>query len=1099
MFVNLHRHSRWSLLDGSGSGDQYAKRAVELGQHALALTDHGTLAGALEHVAACSEHGIMPIMGCEVYFRDNRLVRELVPGKDKNGKNIKKLPKRFHLTLLAMNFRGWLNLQRLTSEAYQTGLINGSDRPCIDWDVAARYNEGIYCLLGCYASVFSQDLLAGGIHVDSIIGRFRSIYGERLSIEIMPHDFDEQRRLNIDGLNVGNQYGIPVAATGDTHYPFKSWASTQDILLKLKTGQTNNKAKKKRDSGEDVYTMLQENPTLYLMGEQDIMREFLIHHPGLPCDVTDSAIAHTTEILAGFTPFYLDRDIKMPRFTREILAKIDPVTAYEDTEDPDEIVRRTLRRWAREGLVELKKLYPVEHWAKFPVSLYETQVEHELDTFDKVGAHVWRYMLMVAGEIRYARSADVVVGPGRGSAAGSTVAYLIGITDIDPISYGLMFERFINENRKGMPDIDVDFMPGARGRDKVQAHTAEVYDEPNAKNVINIAAYGTYGPKAALRAVCRVFDDVIDYPTADAYVKVLDALKPTDKIDLEECAERFEQINEFKGRFKMLWEQAVRIEGHPYTQSVHASGVLVKPSDVQVPTATKFDSATGEWLTVTAWPDTKETLANYGFLKIDYLVIDGLVRQYEIIKALRERDNTPIDLRRLPVRWDPFAVDPGVMRNVFHKATTLGVWQLEGRGSVPVLKAVKPDNMHELAAILALIRPGSRQAGDTEMYAKIKHGIEPLTYWHDAVEPVLKNTFGLMVYQEQVMEVAVQLGGFTRTEADDLRKAMGKKYREGMAAVEAFLDKLGFAPKFIHNAALMVGEENAMMIWKKTLAKGGYSFCASHAYAYGLISYHDGLFKTLAPADFYAGYLSSSKSKDLPMKLSGSMREGARFGVRINPPDINNSGYGFSVLDRKTILYGLEAVKNVGPTGVKAIFEHRPFRSFEDFQGRVPAKNVNKSAKKALAGSGAFDCWGMRRMMTDVEKAANEEAYIGVKLSGKSDSDVYAELIESTIHTEEEFDEAPHGTFLCLGGEIIGVKDTRTKARGEEMGFVSLAYGSDTFRVTCFPPVWSLYSQLFVTGKIVFFEGRKEISDQYGPGFVAAECIDLPSLVARKS
>lgn len=1380
-FVNLHRHSQWSLLDGSGSGEQYAKRAVELGQHALALTDHGTLAGALEHVAACKDSGIMPIMGVEAYFRDNRLDHSPIKVTNDDGKEVSKAPPRYHLTLLAMNFNGWLNLSRLTSEAYATGFYY---KPCIDWDILARYSQDIYCLGGCIGGRLSK-LIQTGYEPDVInyISRMRSIFGDRFSLEIMPHDFDDQRVLNLNTLRVANEHGIPLAATGDTHYPFKDWSDTQDVMLMLSTGQTNEKRKRKREAGEDIYSMLKDNPTLYLMGEEDIMLAFAQYHPMLPADVVDKAIRHTGEIISGFTPFLMGRGIKMPTITRRIISKIDNWTDEKTAivensignldEGDEDLVKTTLRRWAAEGLEEIKQLYPATHWFKHSITKYESQIEHEFDIFEKVGDHVWRYMIMVAGEIRYARSQEIVVGPGRGSAAGSLVAYLIGITDIDPIAYGLMFERFINENRKGMPDIDIDFMPGARGRDKVQAHTALIYDEPNSKNVINIAAYGTYGPKSALRAVCRVFDDLIDYVTADRYVKVLDALKPTDKIDLEECSERFSEIAEFKQRYPKLWIQAIRIEGHPYTQSVHASGVLVKPSNIEVPTAIKIDKETQERSIVTAWPDTRELLANYGFLKIDYLVIDGLVRQFDVMKALRERENTIVDLRTLPVRWDPFAVEEEIME-IFQKGMTLGIWQFEGRGTVPVLKAVKPENMHDLAAINALIRPGSRAAGDTEMYAKIKHGIEPLTYWHDAVEPALKNTYGLMVYQEQVMEVAVQLGGFTRTEADDLRKAMGKKYREGMAAVKKFLDELGFGPKFINKASTMVGEENALMIWDKTLAKGGYSFnacvsgdtvvcrggagrnaespeitikdlydaqesrtpwgqklragklklthmeedgqvrlgqfkkivcnglkpvyqintwggksikvtanhrlltsdgylrvdqmtvgtklvvqgkrepyenqrrngrgrghvvgqsyegqgfqdasanpswldgrtealyegrlkaidCAhnkcvechregdvsdhslevahrqtleqcggsylkfhdasnlqvlcnschkkldyikgerkkrwtrgvptivdmiscityageeivydiemnthehnfiangivshnSHAYAYALISYHDGKFKHMAPGDFYAGMLSNTKAKDMPMRLAGSMREGARFGIKILPPDINRSMTGFTVTDRHTILYGLEAVKGLGPAGVKEVIANRPYRGYADFDGKVPRKTCNKNARKALAGAGAFDAFGMRSMMSPPEMALNEEAYIGVKLSGKSDLETYAELVEATIHTEEEFDDALNGASLCVGGEVVGVKQVFTK-KGDPMGFVTCAYGIDTYRITCFPPVWSIFSTMFVTGKVLFFEGVKDVSDQYGAGFIAKECIDLADLAARR-
>lgn len=1104
-FVNLHRHSQWSLLDGTGSGKQYAERAKELGQGALALTDHGTLAGALDHLSSCKDAGIMPVMGCEVYYRDNRLDHTQITVTDLLGKEKRRPPRFFHLTLLAMNYQGWLSLQRLTSEAYQSGYYY---KPTVDGALLARHSDGIYCLGGCIGGRLA-DLIKVGYSPDitNYINMMRSIYADRFSLEVMPHDFDDQRQHNINTLSVANDFAIPLAATGDAHAPYLEWTDTRDVVFRIGMKIPNKKmaellAKKKafdeEGVGEDIKIYTQPGvKTLHLMSEQEMLVNFAQYHPLLPGDVVDSAMAHTGEIISKFTPFLPDRDIKMPKFTTEVLEKIDPLSKFLGGTDPDHTVKLMLRAWATQGLNALKELYPASHWEKFPVARYEAQVEHELATFDKIGDHVWRYLVMAGGEIRWAKKEGIVVGPGRGSAAGCLVAYLIGITDIDPIPYDLMFERFINENRKGMPDIDIDFMPGARGRDRVKEHTGWVYNEHGATNVIDIAAYGTYGPKAALRSVCRIFDDQIDFIAADTCVKTLDALKATDRLDLEECADRFDEIRAFKKQHPVLWTHATRIEGAPYTTSTHASGVLVKPSGIEVPTAAKRGDD-GELHQMTAWPDTRELLANYGFLKLDYLVIDGLVRQYEVMHALREREGVDIKLQNLPVRWDPYAVDEDVM-DIFRKGMTLGVWQFEGRGTIPVLKAVRPDNMHDIAAINALIRPGSRDAGDTEMYAKIKHGIEPLTYWHDAVEPVLKKTYGLMVYQEQAMEVAVQLGGFTRTEADDLRKAMGKKYREGMPAVIKFLDQLGFGPKFIDNASKMIGEESAMMVWEKMLAKGGYSFNASHAYAYGLISYHDAMLKIAGPADFYAGYLSTAKSKDLPMKLAGSMREGTKFGVKIKPPDINLSGAEFTVTDKTTILYGLEAVKGVGPVGIKEIIEKRPFRTYEEFDNAIAGRAVNKNGRKALIGAGAFDFLRMRDLMTEFEKSSNEEAYIGVKISGKSEMEKYNELIEETVHTEDEFDAASHGDSLCLGGEIISIKETFTKSRGDQMGFVTIAYGTDTFRVTLFPKVWGRYSSVLIEGKVVFFEGRKDVSDQYGAGFVAQECVELASLVAMKT
>jgi len=1078
----------WSLLDGSGTGEQYATRAAELGMPALAITDHGTLAGVLEHVAACEQAGVFPIIGCEIYFRENRLID---PGQDEN---------RFHLTLLAMNGNGWINLQRLTSEAYATGMkyMRGSYKPCADWDLLARYSEGIFCLAGCFNGVFAQSVLRGDEpSAKAIIRRFQSIYGDNFALELQPHDWDDQRIINLGTLRLSIEHGVPMVATGDVHMPYREWTDVHDALLKISTGTSNLKTKKKKAAGEDVFTMEQDYPTLHLMGHDEMLAAFAHGHPDLPQDVVVDAMRESVEIIKRFMPFYMSRDIKMPRLTHSIIRKVDEHGPDVDlNRDPDEIIKNIVKRWCIEGIDDLKTFYNAEHWLKYPVERYQRQLEHEWDVFDQIGPHVWRYMFVVAGEVRWARRNDIIVGAGRGSAAGSLTAYLTGITDIDPLPYDLMFERFINPNRKGMPDIDIDFMPGAEGRDKVVGHTASIYGE---RNVINIAAYQTYGPKAAIRAVCRVFDDEIDYPTAERYAKVLDQLKPTDRIDLEGCAKRFPEIAQFKSEYPKLWRIAARIEGHPSAQTVHASGVLIKPSEVEIPTAVRIDTdAADKYQKITAWSDNREQLANYGFLKIDYLVIEGLVRQHKVLKALRERENTPIDIRKLPVRYDPYAVDPEVMKS-FAKGRTIGVWQMEGKGTIPVLKAVRPDNMHDLAAINALIRPGARGAGITDAYARRKHGIEPVEYWHESVEPILRKTYGLMVYQEQMMEIAVQLGDFTRTEADDLRKAMGKKYREGLPAVIKFLDELGYGPKFIHNASFKVGEEMARWIWEEQCLKfGEYSFNASHAYAYALISYHDMVLKLMAPADFYAGYLTAAKSKDLPDRLKGTMREGAAFDIEIKPPHINKSDADFKVLDRKTILYGLLSVKNIGPTALKAIYEHRPFKDYIDFDESVPRNSVNKLGREALVGAGAFDDWGLRNFMSDEQKASNEEAYLGMRLTGKSDLAKYADLIEDTIHTEDEFDAAKDGDALCVGGEIVGVKPTVTKTQ-KEMGFVTVAYGTDSIRVTVWPQLWELYSSAFKLGKVVFFEGRKQISERYGPGFIASSCVTLEELVQIKS
>lgn len=1081
------------MLDGSGDGELWAKRAAELGMPALALTDHGTLAGQLEHIEGCHKAGIMPVNGLEAYFRDNRLEK---PTKES---------KRFHLTLLAMNYKGWISLQRLSSEAYATGFaqVQGIGyKPHVDWDLLARHKEGIYCVSGCYGGMLSYHIQVGyEPDVVNHVQKMRSIFGENFSIEIQHHDFDGQRDMNIAAYRVAYETGTPLTACGDPHYPFQEWGNMNDTMFMLATKTSNLKREKKEAQGDDIYTMKQDNPTLYLMDGAQKAEAYAKYHPNLPASVVEAAIKNSGEVVSRFVPFMLDRSIKMPPLTRRIISKIDnwheSATAGETREQlesvDDELVKNTLRKWAYEGLDKLKEKYPADHWERHPVATYEAQLAHEFDTFDQIGIHVWRYMTMAAGEIRWARDNGVIVGPGRGSAAGSLVAYTTGITGIDPISYGLIFERFINPNRKGMPDIDIDFMPGPLGRDKVKQHTAEVYGEDN---VVDIAAFGTYGPRKAIQDVCRVFDDEITFLEGEKVRKAID-LKATDKADLEECAKRFDEVARFKDLYPTLFEMAQRIEGAPYSASRHASGVLIKPSGIEIATAFKINKDSGEAEKITAWPDTRELLAAFGWLKLDMLVIEGLARQHSMITKIEQTTGKKIDLEAFSICFDPLATDKTVMEQ-FHRAATLGVWQMDGKSTVPVLKSIKPDNMHDLSAINALIRPGPRKAGMTEQYAKLKHGQIPVTYWHDAVEPVLKNTYGLMIYQEQAMEICVLLGGFTRTEADDLRKAMGKKYREGIEAVRKFLIDLGYADKFINNASKIVGEEVAMRIWEFILAFGEYSFNASHSYAYSIISYIDMWLKTASPALFYAELLTGTSAKLMPERLSAALREGAKYGLRIKNPDINRSEREFKVLDNKTILYGIGNVKHVGPVGVEAIFQNRPFRDYPDFVEKVPARACNKNAKKALIGVGAFDEFGMRVLMTEAECASNEEAYLGLRITGKSDLERYSTLLEETVHTEHEIESAPHGAFACIGGEVTNIKAIRTK-NGDPMAFLSLAFGTDVYRATMFPDSWARFGNEIKTGKIFLLEGVKQVDEKYGDNFIVSNVISAEELAAARA
>ena len=1019
-FVHLHRHSEWSLLDGTGSAEQYAKRAAEMEQPALALTDHATLSGILHHIKACAgldsdgnriHEPIIPIVGCEVYYRDNRKLHQ------RENKEY------WHMVLLAKNIEGWRSLLRITSEAYASGFYY---KPCVDPVLLEENNEGIICGTACMSG-YAPDCISrnDSTRLNAFLDFLDRCYGDDWYVEIMPNGIEQQRMLNVEMVNIAVQRGKPHVATVDAHYPYADWADTQDVVLMMSTGQSLASRAEAKARGDDVYEFGEKS--LYLMEEGEVREHFVKNHPDLSETVITQAIDYTTEVASWITPFIVDKSEKIPK----VHGGVDE--AY-----------RIIRDWCEDGLQRIGK-------DKDPK--YREQLEHEIGILK--GKQVLDYFVIIGDMVRWAKKEGVRVGAGRGSAAGCLVSYLCGITSIDPIAHGLLFERFLNPHREGLPDIDLDFQHDRRN--EVKAYLGERW---GSSHVADIVAHQTFGMRAAIQGVARVHD--VDY---DEVHDVTDTFTDaTGELNLDVMRTISKKLDGFADRYPEVWKHARRVEGSIKAISKHAAGVVVtdKPVSDYMPTMRGNDGTT-----VTAWSERAEfpIISEYGFLKIDVLGTDGLTIQNRALDLIEERTGERPDLDALTA--DPRSCDKEVLA-AFGKDLTLGVFQFESRGIRGLLRQIKPEKLGDVVAANALYRPGPLEGGIAFEYGERKNGRLPITYWHESVREHLEETYGLMVYQEQVMQIVQSLGGFTLAEADLVRKAMTKwqstkiKTNKGRKAMNEFLGK------FIEGCAEKgVSKEEAQRIWDMILQFSIYGFNKSHSAGYAAQAYQDMWLKLNFPLEFYAALLTFETAK-----VPAVIRECQARGIKILPPDINRSGRGFTV-DGDAIRFGLEAIRHVGDAAIEEITSKQPFLSFDDFDDRIVRRKCNARVINALKQCGAFDCFGERDNEDARSRARLEHATLGFALSTAGDISKHRELITSKIDTEDYFDEAQAGTAIVLGGEVIACKEITTK-RGDQMAFVDVAFDQQRWDVTVFPKTWERNRHLLAPGSGIMVKGKKD-------------------------
>jgi len=872
-FVHLHNHTHYSLLDGACQIEDLVKSAHQFKMPALAITDHGNMFGAIKFYKETLNAGIKPILGMEAYVAPKSRF-EKSPTKDGGEKA-------FHLVLLARNLDGYKNLMKLSSIGYLDGFYY---KPRIDKEVLQNHAEGLIALTGCIKGEIPFKI----IHEDyegakNAAGFYKDLFGENMYLEIQNHGMAEEAKALQGILHLSRELDIPVVATNDTHYLKQEHAKAQDILLCLQTNKDLNDPNRLRFSTDQLYFKSQKE-----------MAELFKEIPYVL--QTTLEIAEKCHLVLDFETLHL------PHFAVPEGAGVFTLDEY-------------LEQKAREGI---KRRYPVV------TQEIEDRLAYEISVIKRVGYS--GYFLIVMDFINYARAQEIPVGPGRGSAAGSIVSYALGVTDVDPLKYGLLFERFLNPERVSMPDIDIDFC--YEQRDRIIDYVKKKYGE---QNVTQIITFGSMNARGVVRDVGRVLK--IPYGEVDQIAKMIPAqLGMTLDTALKKSSE-LRELCEKNESYQKMMEYARVLEGFARHASTHAAGVVIAPGDLTqyVPL---FKSSQGD---VTTQYDMK-SLESVGLLKMDFLGLRTLTVIDYTVRSLKEK-NVAIDIHTVPLN------DPDTF-HIFAEGETVGIFQFESSGMRECLKKLQPESIEDLTAMNALYRPGPMEWIDD--FIARKHNRTQVTYLHPLLEPLLKETHGIIVYQEQVIQIASELGGFSMGKADLLRRAMGKKRPDLMqeqrnAFVEGAMKK-------------GIPEETAASIFDLMDRFAGYGFNKSHATCYSIIAYQTAYLKAHYPLEFMAANLTSEMGNtDRVVVLIDECR---RMGIDVLPPDVNESDVHFIVTE-KGIRFGLGAVKNVGRGAIQSMVAARnrvgPFHTIFDFCQSINLRLANKKVLESLIQVGAMD------------------------------------------------------------------------------------------------------------------------------------------------
>ena len=878
-FVHLHVHSEYSLLDGAARLKDLVKSAAALGMTSLALTDHGVMYGVVDFYRLCKEYGVHPIVGCEVYVA-TRGRFDKTPHVDSS---------QYHLLLLAENDTGYKNLLQLVSAAYLEGFYY---KPRVDKELLAAHSQGLISMSACLAGEIQTDLMAGDTKkAREAAGAYQEIFGRgNFFLEMMDHGLREQGPVNAGLRELSRDLGIPLVVTNDLHYVRKEDASVQDALLCIQTGKTIKDENRMRFESQEFYLKSAAEMAAVFPDDPEALQRTL-------------EIAERCQVEFDFNHLYL------------------PEYQVPEGEDLDSY----LGKLCEEGMQR-------RFQGEIPPVAQE-RLDYELQVLRQMGFA--GYFLIVQDFINWSRRNGIPVGPGRGSAAGSLVSYTLGITDLNPLKYGLIFERFLNPERITMPDIDIDFC--YERRSEVIDYVVDKY---GADHVAQIITFGTMAARGAIRDVGRVLN--VPLAEVDRIAKLVpEELGVTLERALETSPE-LKQLYEEDQDVHQLLDLAKAIEGMPRHASTHAAGVVITrdPLTSYLPL-----QRTGEAIT-TQFP--METVEKIGLLKMDFLGLRTLTVIDGALKIIADTKQIRIDLDHLPL-------DDLRTYEMLSTGETVGVFQLESSGMRHILRNMKPQRFEDLTPLVALYRPGPIKSGMVDDFISRKNGQTRVEYMHPVLESILSETYGVILYQEQVMQISSDLAGFSMAQADSLRRAMGKKKPEAIAKMrESFVKGAG---------ERRIDAKTAGSIFDLMEHFAGYGFNKSHSAAYALIAYQTAYLKANHPVALLAALLTSVRGNS--DKVSYYIQECRRLNFEILPPDVNESLTNFTVVGQSRIRFGLGAVKNVGEGAVAAIIEARQaggaIRSLDDFCQRVDLRQVNKRVVESLILCGAFDSLQARR------------------------------------------------------------------------------------------------------------------------------------------